>query len=392
MTRKTRPKYLSSGFTLVELMIALVLGSLVILAVTQIYLSSAQTNRLQNEQAIMNSKSLFILDYMERSIREAGFASCSPAFLVGNWAVGGNLTNLLLAGNGIRGFEHSGTSQGNTFTLPGVRNFTSAPPAPVPANSLAGSDVLILQNRNTQQVTIAGPANSGGSGGSGGGNSGNNQGGGNVVVCPGGVVQSGTNIQIVENIAVPQDSLVFFEKACQGGDFFVKTNQSGQGQGNSGTTFTKGTNSNLNSSPAGFCNNYAAGETVTLSVIEQTAFYVAAGSNNEPALFVTRFNAVEQGVVTEEILGGVESMQLTYGVAGGGNSRSASNYVNANQVTDWSQVVSIRISLLLRSSDGVLPTATSRSLLVNDTTLQTPSDRRARMVVTATAAIRSKTL
>lgn len=374
----------SSGFTLVELMIALVLGSLVILAVTQIYLSSAQTNRLQNEHAIMNTKSMFILEYFEKSIREAGFASCSPDFLIGNWVNGGSLTNQLLAGSGIRGYEHAGTTQGNTFVLPGSRSFITTPPTPVPGDSLAGSDVLIIQNRNTQQVTIAGPPNSGGSGNS----------GGSSAVCAAGVIQAGNNIQIVERIQVPQNTLVFFEKACRGGDFFAKTNQAGQGQsqGNNPTTFTKGGNLNLNSNPAGFCTDYAAGDLVNLSVIEQRAFYVATGSNNEPALFVSTFDAAGAAISAEEVLTGVESMQLTYGIANGGSSRSATTYVNASQIADWSQVVSIRVSLLLRSNDNVLPQASSRSWQVNDTTVKSPNDRRARMVVTATTAIRSKTL
>lgn len=389
MQLKPTQRARTSGFTIVELMIALLLGSLVILAVTQIYLSTAQTNRLQNEHAIMNTKSMFILDYFEKSIREAGFASCSPDFLIGNWVNGSVVTNQLLAGSGVRGYEHAGTASGDTFTLPGNRSFVNSPPAPIPGNSLAGSDVLLLQNRNTRQVTIAGQGNSGNSG-----NSGNGQGNGTAVVCAAGVVQSGNNIQIVENIPVPQNTLVFFEKACQGGDLFTKTNQAGQGQsqGNNPTTFTKEANLNLNSNPAGFCSSYAPGDLVNLSVIEQRAIHIAAGNNGEPALFVSTFDASGATISTEEILTGVESMQLTYGIASAGSSRSATTYVSANLVTDWSQVVSIRLSLLLRSNENVLPQASSRSWQVNDTTLQSPSDRRARMVVTATSAIRSKTL
>lgn len=378
------------AFTLVELMVALVLGSLVILAVTQIYLSSAQTQRLNDEQALINSKSVYALETLERNIREAGFASCSPDYMVGNWAKHTGFSDLLHSAGGIRGYEHTGTGPGANFTLPGTRGFSSAPPTPIPTTTLAGSDILALQFRNSQQVTIANTG--GGSGGSGGGGSGG--GGGNQVeVCSAGVVQAGTNIQIVENIAIPQGTMVFFEKSCQGGDLFIKTNQSGQGQGNGNNTFTKGTNDNHNTAgPAGFCNSYNGGDIVTLSTIAQRIFYIATGSSGEPTLFMQTFNNNNAVIATEEIISGVETMQISYGLSSAGSNRVVSSYVAASNVTNWQEVISIRISLLFRSADNVLPEATSKTFLVNGTNITSPSDRRARVVLTSTTAIRSKTL
>lgn len=374
-----------SAFTLVELMVALLLGSLVILAVTQLYLSSAQTNRLNNEQALINSKSLYALETLERNIREAGFASCSPDYLIGNWVNHSGLSTLLHNGGGVRGYEHSNTAPGTSYTLPGTRAFSSSPPSPIPTTTLAGSDILTLQFRSSQQVTIA---NTGGGGGSGGGGGGNQ-----VEVCSAGVVQAGTNIQITENITVPQGSIVFFEKACQGGDVFIKTNQAGQGQGAGNNTFTKGGNDNHNSAgPAGFCNSYSPGEIVTLSTIAQRIFYVATGSGGEPALFMQTFNNSNTAIATEEIISGVEAMQITYGLHSAGSTRVVGSYVTADAVTNWQQVISIRVGLLFRSADNVLPEASSQNWLVNGTTIQSPSDRRARVVLTATTAIRSKTL
>lgn len=389
--RVTHSRSRQYAFTLVELMVALVLGSLVILAVTQLYLSSAQTQRLNDEQALINSKSLYALEVLERNIREAGFASCSPDYLVGYWAKHAGFSNLLNSGGGIYGYEHTGTGPGANFTLPGTRGFSSAPATPVPSSTLAGSDILALQFRNSQQVTIA---NTGGGSGGGGGNSGNSGNSGNQVqVCSAGVVQAGTNIQIVENIAIPQGTMVFFEKSCQGGDLFIKTNQSGQGQGNGNNTFTKGGNDNHNSSgPAGFCNSYNAGDIVTLSTIAQRIFYIAAGSSGEPTLFMQTFNNNNAVIATEEIISGVETMQISYGLHSAASNRVVSSYVSASNVTNWQQVISIRISLLLRSADNVLPEASSQSWLVNGTTVISPTDRRARVVLTSTTAIRSKTL
>lgn len=371
-------KHRQRALTIVELLIALAIGSLIILVVTQVYLSSFLTNRLSNEMTLLNNKSLFAFEIMERNLREAGFSSCSPESTLADWVDWGanNTTSSMLRQNvGIRGYEHNGTAPGNSFTLPGTLSFSSTPAAPIPNNTQPGSDVLILQHRNTQQVTIAGPASAASTGAS-------------NAICLGGVVQAGATIRIAEAIQVPQNSLVFFEKGCQGGDLFVNTNPVGNGA----ASFTKGANRNLNVGPNGFCNEYSVGQQVSLTLIEQRAFFVALGTNNEPTLYMQTFDTQNKQLTREEIISGVETMQVTFGLHNNASTRTVDRYVSANAVSDWRQVVSVSISLLLRSPDNVLPEPKSHSFTINGTTIVTPTDRRARVVLTSTTAIRNKTL
>jgi len=70
-----RPE-IESGFSLVELMISLVLGLILTLGVTQIYLSSSDTYRLTDGLARIQENARFASEFLGREIREAGGDGC----------------------------------------------------------------------------------------------------------------------------------------------------------------------------------------------------------------------------------------------------------------------------------------------------------------------------
>jgi type IV pilus assembly protein PilW len=65
------------GLTLVELLIAMTLGLLVLLAIGSIYVSSRQTFRMQDDNARLQETGRYALEVMGRSIRQAGFWNMS---------------------------------------------------------------------------------------------------------------------------------------------------------------------------------------------------------------------------------------------------------------------------------------------------------------------------
>jgi type IV pilus assembly protein PilW len=95
----------------------------------------------------------------------------------------------------------------------------------------------------------------------------------------------------------------------------------------------------------------------------------------------------------EEIAEGVENMQVRYGVDTD-NDRAADSYLAANAVTDWSNVVSVRVYLLVRSVDEILRgdiDATSYDVDGDGTTdYGPPNDRRMRMVFSSTMGLRNR--
>lgn len=92
-----------------------------------------------------------------------------------------------------------------------------------------------------------------------------------------------------------------------------------------------------------------------------------------------------------ELISGVESFQVLYGVDGNLNNEiGATKYVKASALAAADSVVAIRLGLLLRTNDTSLPVpAGSQTLTVLDQSVTTPSDRSVRRVFTTTAQVRN---
>jgi len=61
-----------NGFSIVELMVALLLGSLVAIAATQLFLVNRQTSNLQQGIASVQDQGRFAMDYISRDLMQAG--------------------------------------------------------------------------------------------------------------------------------------------------------------------------------------------------------------------------------------------------------------------------------------------------------------------------------
>lgn len=83
---------------------------------------------------------------------------------------------------------------------------------------------------------------------------------------------------------------------------------------------------------------------------------------------------------------GVENLQMLYGVDTDGDE-AANYYVKADQVGDYNKVVSIRLSLLIRSDDRIA--AAPMAYTYNGVTVSNPDDLRMRLVFSTTVAVRN---
>ena len=64
---------LSHGFSLVELMISLALGSVVTAGVVQLFVANSETHTLVNGQSRMQESARFALEFIGREVRQAGY-------------------------------------------------------------------------------------------------------------------------------------------------------------------------------------------------------------------------------------------------------------------------------------------------------------------------------
>lgn len=95
------------------------------------------------------------------------------------------------------------------------------------------------------------------------------------------------------------------------------------------------------------------------------------------------------GVAAQAILEDIENMQILYGENTDGDVFGvADRYVPANNVGSWDRVVSLRISVLIRTQENNL-VAAPQAYSFNGTTV-TPTDRRLRRVFTTTITLRNR--
>ena len=100
--------------------------------------------------------------------------------------------------------------------------------------------------------------------------------------------------------------------------------------------------------------------------------------------------ASRQGAAGQPLADNVEALKIWYGEANAANPRQVVRYVSAANVTDWGQVLSVRVCLLMRSSDPVLTAEDSVTYLDCDSTLQSSADRYARRAYFTTTTLRNK--
>jgi type IV pilus assembly protein PilW len=147
--------------------------------------------------------------------------------------------------------------------------------------------------------------------------------------------------------------------------------------------------------------NYAADEypiaTSEVFPMQTIVYYVKkSSSGTTTSLYRRTFNGDPAAGVEQELVEGVENMQLRFGVDTtvpmDGIIDGA--YVAANAVADWKTVVAVRMSVLLRSSDALQAdlAPASTTALVNGVTVTLPtgSPKYDRRVFTTTVALRNR--
>lgn len=124
-------------------------------------------------------------------------------------------------------------------------------------------------------------------------------------------------------------------------------------------------------------------------------YYVLTGSTGRPELHC----ASRLGNAGQPLVDNVERMKIWLGEANAADPRTIVRYVTPGNVTDWGRVVSVRLCLLMRSSEAVLDAgettdaATNAALLSYldcDGATQSSSDQFLRRAYFTTTTLRNK--
>jgi type IV pilus assembly protein PilW len=128
--------------------------------------------------------------------------------------------------------------------------------------------------------------------------------------------------------------------------------------------------------------------------ITYNRYYLSAGSTGRSELYCASKTQDSSGnaVAAEPLVDNVEAMMIWYGEANAADPRQIVRYVKSDSVTDWARVVSVRVCLLMRSSEPVLDKelASTPKYLDCDSVQQNLPDSYLRRAYFTTTTLRNK--
>jgi type IV pilus assembly protein PilW len=373
------------GFSMVEMMVAIMLSLVVMVAVVSVFVGSRAAYQSTSGVAAVTDGGRFATNFIEESARNAGWFACNHA------DVNTSLDYLNWVGSPLQfdfryavgGFEATNTAPGDAFVQPatqvagaGAGNWNADPAIdPVTGNpeftldaeftaatnnQVTNSDILVLRSSIPQikpvyttldALTGAAILN----------------------------VTGSTGFQVGQIAAVSDctKSAAFQISAIAGGTPAVISFGGGIGPpGNAQASLTR---------------PFVAGAVV--QPLTTVIYYIGIGQDGDAALRRLDLNGAN-GPATftdEELVPDVENMQVLYGVDTTG-ALSATEYVTADAVTDFGSVVSVQVALLAASppQTGQALTPVPQVYTLLGTQVTAPVDSRKRRVFTVTIALRNQ--
>lgn len=382
------------GITLVELMVALTISSVILLGVGTMFVGSKRNYIVQDEFARLQENGRFALDRIGFALRDTGNSGCSSGNL-------GSVTNTLNSSGqleynlavGMEGYEATGTGTGVTYTItsstPSVSgvaaNWSTSGATNIAANIAAlaidGSDILVVRTTSGTGVEIT-----------------LNNDPGQLFAANNGVIAGGCS-DGTDRVSGLCKTDILFVSDCEKSRVFQATNITAAGTNvnivHSGALMTPG---NATSSWGGASNkleNFGAGAEIMKAAT--LIYFIGVGANG-PALWLQQDTGAAQ-----ELVEGVENMQLLFGVDTANNDDVADQYLTANAVLPpggagniFDNVVSVKLSLLVRTVNNLSRNAQTNTYLLGgvtgltSTSIVSPSDQRMRKVFSTIVKLRNR--
>lgn len=337
-------KHSQTGLSLIEMMIGMVLGSIITVAVAQLFVANGTTYRLMIGQSRMQEAARFSLDFIGRSVREAGYRGCfssndsvhSTIDPVSNTPYEYDLNF------GVEGFNATGAGvwAPALSVLPQTSgaadtNVYSTALGEGTGNGIdidaivSGTDVLTLRNMEQQDIEarldgLLAPTDP-------------------IVVN---VPADGLDL-LTDHLAVIHDC----EKATMFRVTSVANNSPSAGLMTIGHD-TLDVDAVANSfDNLALKNSFNTDASVT--AIRSHTYFIAPGigenSQGENPLSLWWKSGLDAPV---ELVEGVEDLQILYGVTTD-STNTPNQYVAADSVTDWKDVTTIRVTVVVNSIEDV---------------------------------------
>lgn len=353
------PMIKNKGFTLVELMVAIVISSIIMLGVVSLYSTSRKGQKTNEALARIQENLRFAADMISKDIRMAGYTGCKSSSVTN--ALTDTTSLPFKFENHISAFE-GGTTFPSEFPAVGTS----------PGDRVAGTDAVAIirvsakgckvqvHNANSAKITI------------------------DAVAC-------GLEKDDVLAISDCNHSAIFQVSGPTNPTDHIVHNT---GSGTPGNCWKK-------MGPVGNPKPACGGGTGTLYNYDDDArvhkyimhgyFIGVSTSGVTKSLYVID---LDKGALKPplELVEGIENFQLTYGVDTNGDG-FPERFIKANDTgMDFKEIVAVKFGMLLTSIGDVKQTApaTAKSYTLADTTVTPTADKKLRFVYNTTVKIRNK--
>ena len=373
----------SRGFSLVELMVAITIGAIILAGAVTLFVNNRDTYKTTNELSRLQETARYALGMMVKDIRMAGYFGCADRLDTvtdNNGAAAGDLWNPANPMEGWEGDVAGNYLPSNVAGVPGaggarfgsfVDNVADNP------GTTDGDDgwVLALGGIVPDSITVRYLA----------GNM-------NDAVGAAGTLDNQVTADAINgaNSAITVDSTTGFAlnqvvaiTDCGGSDIF---------QINTATTATTVQANALS-------RGYNAVSSPMIAPFVGVRYYIGAngrspnpGTDPYPSLYRAIVTPGGLAEAPQELFEGIESLQLLYGEDTNADG-APDSYANADGIGTWTNVVSVQLSILVRTIDqqGRADAANidTNTYPLNNVVFDPVNDRRRRRVFTTTIMVRN---
>jgi len=349
------------GFSLIEVLVALAISSVVIGGTFAVFLNTKKTQNFVQAKSELQEAGRLSLDYLKRNIRMIGYQGCISFDNSNIRVVAKDITKATLLTEQIRGYVINDNTWNNGLNFASITTSARVGSSAFSIGRMSSISNMILEDMTTASSEI--------------------------------------KLSATPDIDIQDGELVFISD-CQTADLFKASNNP---LGNNKTTVLHQSDVNT---VGQVIKPYKATENANVARYEKTVYFVGntlrVNTSGEAIFALYQARSPDYGV--EEVFEGVEQMQVLYGERLGNNNI---RYVPADQAGPaiiWENVISLKLALLLSSHDGVKNTEDTATYDLLGTSIVAPTGtttststthsggRRLKSVFSTTVKIRNRGL
>lgn len=307
-----------NGLSLIELMIAMVLGLILTGGIINIFLGAKSTYAQQDALAQVQENARFALEFIARDVRMAGYGGCSNKMSVANTLSGSGVSGLFSGfKNGLEGYDGTGSTLPSTLSA-----------------ALSGTDVIVIHSLKTDDSLVV-----------------------EKHVASG----NSATIHLTSSHSIPAGTvLAMVDANCTSMGVFMYSKASGSGKSKIVVHNTGGTYNNVSNCTKQLKGDFDCSDTSLAQSgsytpgsgvyeLSSAAYYLKNNPSGVPSLYRIGFggNLAAASNIEEEIVEGISDMQITFGETTATGDKI--QYKTANSVTDWQQVKVAKVVLTAQS-------------------------------------------